>query len=73
MGAIKESVRNRLKRSWGYFLDQLGQPGTWQGIGFAVSLIYGKQYGGLPWGEAAALGGAVSAIIKIVFPDSFKK
>lgn len=73
MGKIKASITDRLKLAWTYFLDRLGEPGTWQGIGFIVALIYGKQFAGMDWGSAAALGGAVSGVLKLLFPDSVKK
>ena len=47
---------------------RLSEPSTWQGIGFLVSLC-GAKYGGLDWGQAAGLGGIVSAVLKMVFPD----
>jgi hypothetical protein len=52
-----------------YFLDRLGEPSTWQGIGFLVTLTGSKLGFGLDWGQAAGLGGAVSASIKMLLPD----
>jgi hypothetical protein len=52
-----------------YFLDRLKEPSTWQGIGFVVALT-GSRFGlGLDWGQAAGLGGAISAAIKMLLPD----
>lgn len=48
-----------------FFLERMAEPTTWQGIGFLVSLTGGK-YANLDWGQAAALGGFVSAFIKMV-------
>jgi hypothetical protein len=52
-----------------YVLDRLDEPSTWQGIGFLVALSGSKFGAGLDWGEAAALGGVISAFIKSIFPD----
>jgi hypothetical protein len=55
-----------------YALDRLGEPSTWQGIGFVVALT-GSHVGlGLDWGQAAGLGGAISAAIKMCLPDAKK-
>ena len=55
-----------------YGLDRLGEASTWQGIGFAVALTGSKAGLGMDWGAAAALGGAVSAMLKMLLPDSSK-
>ena len=56
-----------------YTLDRLGEPSTWQGIGFVVALT-GSHIGlGLDWGQAAGLGGAISAGIKMALPDQKAK
>lgn len=52
-----------------YALDRFGEQSTWQGIGFVVGLIGGRELGALDWGQAAGLGGAISAIIKMLLPD----
>lgn len=65
-------MKQKLQRAISYFLDQLGQASTWQGIGFIVGLASVK-YGNLDWGQAAGLGGAISATIKILFPDNWGK
>jgi len=52
-----------------YMLDRLGEPGTWQGIGFFVGILSGHHLAGLNWGEAAGLGGAISGAIKTFLPD----
>jgi hypothetical protein len=52
-----------------YAADRLKEASTWQGIGFVVTLTCGREYGSLDWGQAAGLGGAVSAAIKMFFPD----
>lgn len=55
-----------------YTLDRLGEPSTWQGIGFIVGLT-GSKFGlGLDWGQAAGLGGSISALIKMSLPDTSK-
>ena len=63
---------NKLLGAVNYFLDRLKEPSTWQGIGFIVSLTGSKMGLGLDWGQAAGLGGAVSAMIKMFLPDAKK-
>jgi len=52
-----------------YVADRLTEPSTWQGIGFLVALTGCKIGAGMDWGQAAGLGGILSAAIKMVFPD----
>lgn len=52
-----------------YMADRLTEPSTWQGIGFIVALTGSKIGLGLDWGQAAGLGGILSAAIKMIFPD----
>jgi hypothetical protein len=47
---------------------RLCEQSTWQGIGFILGLFFAKARG-LDWGQAAGLGGIISAFLKIVFPD----
>ena len=52
-----------------FILARLSEPSTWQAIGFILALC-GAHYGAnIDWGQGAALGGTISAIIKAVFPD----
>lgn len=62
-------MENKLNKAFRYFLDRLGEQSTWQGIGFIACLFFGKYLGGLDWGQAAGLGGAISASIKMLLPD----
>ena len=56
-----------------YLLDRLKEQSTWQGIGFVVALT-GSHFGaGMDWGQAAGLGGALSALLKIMLSDQPKK
>lgn len=55
----------RLKLAYGFMLDRLGEPSTWQAVAFLVSLFTAK-YNNLDWGQAAAFGGMASAFIKVV-------
>lgn len=48
---------------------RLSEQSTWQGIGFLVGLTGAKFGAGMDWGAAAGLGGIISALLKIVFPD----
>lgn len=52
-----------------YCGDRLKEASTWQGIGFCVALTGCKLGAGMDWGQAAGLGGIISAAIKMVFPD----
>lgn len=52
--------------------DRLTEQSTWQGIGFVVGLFIAKAQG-MDWGQAAGLGGIISAVLKIVFPDPAPK
>lgn len=56
-----------------YILSRLEETSTWQGIGFLVSLTGCKLGMGMDWGQAAGLGGIISAVIKAAFPDKVKK
>jgi hypothetical protein len=55
-----------------YFSARLTEPSTWQGIGFVAGLAGCKLGAGMDWGQAAGLGGIISAAIKMVFPDAKK-
>jgi hypothetical protein len=52
-----------------YLGERLQEPSTWQGIGFLVALTGCKVGAGMDWGAAAGLGGVISAVLKIMFPD----
>ena len=52
-----------------YVADRLTEPSTWQGIGFVVALTGSKIGMGMDWGQAAGLGGLLSAAIKMILPD----
>lgn len=62
-------MKEKTKKVLAYFLDRMGEPGTWQGVGFLVAAAGSKFGAGLDWGGAAALGGAVSGLLKIFLPD----
>jgi len=55
----------KLKYFGNWLLDRSTETGTWQGIGFIISL-FGSHFAGVDWGQGAALGGLVSAFIKMV-------
>ena len=59
------TVNTKLNDLYHFFLDRLGEPSTWQGIGFIVAL-FTSRYQGMDWGQGAAVGGFVSALIKTV-------
>lgn len=59
----------RIKTFVDYFVARLSEPSTWQGIGFLVALFGCKVGAGLDWGQAAGLGGIISAALKMVIPD----
>jgi hypothetical protein len=51
-----------------YAEARIVEPSTWQGVAFLLTLL-GSKYANLDWGQAASAGAAVSAILKIIFPD----
>jgi len=53
-----------------YVIARLTEASTWQGIGFLVALTGCKAGLGLDWGQAAGLGGILSAVLKMMFPDA---
>lgn len=60
---------NRFLALLDYFQARLSEQTTWQGIGFLVAAS-GSHFGaGLDWGQAAAIGGSVPAILKILLAD----
>lgn len=63
----------RLEYFLNYVADRLQEASTWQGIGFIVTLTGCKYGANLDWGQAAGLGGFISAFIKTIFPDKVKK
>lgn len=50
-------------------LARLKEPSTWQAIGFIAGLCGAKFAADFDWGQGAAVGGVVSAIIKAVVPE----
>lgn len=64
---------NKLNASIKYFLDRMGEASTWQGIGFVAGLLGCKYGANMDWGQAAGLGGAISASLKMLLPDSKNK
>lgn len=58
-------MKYKLKLAYEFMLDRLGEPSTWQAIGFVVGLFTAR-FNNMDWGQAAALGGLVSAFIKTV-------
>lgn len=62
---MMDKIRNFID----YASARLTEPSTWQGIGFVVALTGCKLGAGMDWGQAAGLGGIISAGIKMVMPD----
>jgi hypothetical protein len=60
----------KLRTLLGYTAERLNEPSTWQGIGFVVALTGCKAGVGMDWGQAAGLGGLISACLKVVLPDA---
>lgn len=65
---MKERIRIALE----FLAARLSEQSTWQGIGFIVGLTGAKLGAGMDWGQAAGLGGIVSAVLKMIFPDAKK-
>ena len=66
-------MKEKFIRAINYGLDRLKEPSTWQGIGFVVCMFGSKFGAGLDWGQAAGLGGTLSAMLKMLLPDSAPK
>ena len=63
-------MEKKTREALDFVLARLSEPSTWQGIGFIVAL-FGARFGaGLDWGQAAGLGGLISAVIKMFLPDA---
>jgi hypothetical protein len=72
-------LRARLRALGMFLLDRLAESSTWQGLGFLVTFA-GLQLGtGANLQDPAALAGAtaagalVSALLKLLLPDSWRK
>jgi hypothetical protein len=65
-------MKQRFRIATEYLVARLSEQSTWQGIGFVLTLAGAKWAANLDWGQAAGLGGIVSALMKIVFPDQAK-
>lgn len=62
-------MTEKLKSLLRAVIPQLDQPSTWQGFGFIVSLVGCKWGAGMDWGQAAGIGGMISAVIKVFVSD----
>lgn len=62
-------MKQRLQTTLEFLAARLSEPSTWQGIGFLATLAGAKWAANLDWGQAAGLGGIVSAVLKMIFPD----
>lgn len=58
-------MKAKLLLAYNFFLERIAEPSTWQAIGFVVGLFTAR-FNNMDWGQAAALGGIVSAFIKTV-------
>jgi hypothetical protein len=65
-------MKDRIRIAAQYLAARLSEASTWQGIGFVVALTGSKFGFGMDWGQAAGLGGIISAVLKMVFPDPTK-
>lgn len=62
-------MKQRIRIALEFAAARLSEPSTWQGIGFLVALTGAKYGAGMDWGQAAGLGGILSAALKMIFPD----
>ena len=53
-----------------YLSQRLSEPETWRGVAVIATLVGGSQFAALNWGECAALGAAISGVMKIIFPSA---
>jgi hypothetical protein len=65
-------MKDHIKTVLEFIAARLSEPSTWQGIFFLVTLTGSKFGAGLDWGQAAGLGGVMSAALKMIFPDPAK-
>lgn len=65
-------MKKRIRIALEFAAARMSEASTWQGVGFLIALSGAKLGAGLDWGAAAGLGGIVSALLKIVFPDPVK-
>lgn len=63
------NMEKKTREALNFLLARLSEPSTWQGIGFIVTLFGGRFGAGMDWGQAAGLGGLISAVIKMIVPD----
>jgi hypothetical protein len=66
-------VKKKLQAIIKFIIDRLGESSTWQGLGFIATLAGAKWGVDMDWGAAAAAGGFVSGMLKVIFPDKLKK
>jgi hypothetical protein len=64
-------MKRRIQITLEFAAARLSEQSTWQGIGFVAGLFFARARG-LDWGQAAGLGGCLSAFLKMVFPDPAK-
>lgn len=62
-------MNDRIRIILEFIAARLSEPSTWQGISFLCALFGAKFGAGLDWGQAAGLGGVMSAALKMIFPD----
>jgi hypothetical protein len=65
-------MKRRIQIALEFAAARLSEQSTWQGIGFVAGLCGAKFGIGMDWGQAAGLGGCLSAFLKMVFPDPVK-
>jgi len=58
----------KLETLLAYIAARASEASTWQGVAFVLS-VAGSKYANLDWGQCAAIGGFVSAAIKILLPN----
>lgn len=61
-------ISEKWLKVWKVVVGLLSERSTWQAIGFFLGLFLSKDLASLDWGAAAAVGGSLSALIK-VWPD----
>lgn len=69
----------RLRAVFAFLVDRLAESSTWQGLGFLLTFAGIKLGTGFELSDPQALAGAtaagaiVSAVIKLLLPDSWRK
>lgn len=63
------TIELKMYQVFAYLVDRAAEKSTWQAISFLLGL-FGSHYANLDWGQAAAVGATLSALLKGGLPDA---